>query len=172
MSTAGFGEDIIVNFDDATNGVHAYLVNGNSNQSAADGFNTLDQGKHYGVFAPGGQTVDIRMDYNNGGTPDPDRRIIYRDDATDNLAIGGWERLSGLLNSDSSIDSVYAYNTKPGQFTTAVLNPASSYPVLSSADPGSALNFAAGDQEVLIDNDFNFVQNTGIFTIEFWDACR
>ena len=169
LRTDQFGEDINIEYQDATGGIHGYLVAGNPNQLQANGFNDLDQGKYYGVFAPNGQRVTLRMDYNNGSY-DPDRRIVYRDDATDHAAVGGWERLSGLINSDLTNDSIFAYNVTQGEFSTATLNPPSSYPILGDTDPGSALDFDGFDDQILVpDQDhLNFIQNTGIYTIEAW----
>ncbi|WP_425389492.1 LamG-like jellyroll fold domain-containing protein [Ekhidna sp.] len=163
LNTAQFGEDINVYYDDATGGIHGYVVQGNPNQLQADGFDDLDQGKYYGVFAPGGQKVDLRMDYN--GANDPQRRIVYRKDATDNAASGGWERLSGLINTSDVADSVFAYNVPTGEVSTAVLNPPSSYPVLSNSDPGSALSFDGVDDYVQSPSD---LLNHSEGTIEAW----
>lgn len=169
LSTSAFGEDIILNVDNATNGVHGYLIAGPPDQTAADGFNTLDQTKYYGVFAPGNPKVDIRMDYNNGGSPDVQRRIVYRTDATDNAASGGWERVSGLINSDPTTDSVYAYNVIPGEFTTATLNPPSSYPVLGDTDPGSAMDFDGTDDYIEISHNESLnLDFDDAFSIEAW----
>ena len=167
LNTAQFGEDINVHFNDASGGIHAYLVAGNPNQVQADGFTDLDQGKYYGIFAPGGQKVTIRMDYNNGGSYDPDRRIVYRTDASDNAAIGGWERLSGLINSDVSNDSIFAYNVAQGEVSTALLNPPSTYPVLGDTDPGSALVFDGVDGYVHVPDADN-LRIANAITIEAW----
>ncbi|WP_436514338.1 LamG-like jellyroll fold domain-containing protein [Ekhidna sp. To15] len=167
LNTAQFGEDINVHYQDATGGIHGYLVEGDPNQLQADGFNNLDQGKYFGVFAPGGQKVDLRMDYNNGGSYDPDRRIVYRTDATDNAAVGGWERLSGLINSDVSNDSIFAYNVQQGEVSTATLNPPSSYPTLGDTDPGSALDFDGLDDQIDLGNIAS-LSETDAFTIEGW----
>ncbi len=167
LSTSAFGEDIILNVDDASQGVHGYLIGGAPDQTAANGFNALDQTRYYGVFAPGNPKVDVRMDYNNGGSPDTNRRILYRKDATDNAPVGGWERVSGLINSDPTTDSVYAYNVAPGEFTTATLNPPSSYPILSAADPGSALDFDGTDDQIDLGN-ISSLSETDAFTIEGW----
>lgn len=167
LNTAQFGEDINIYFDDATGGIHGYVVQGNPNQVQADGFDDLDQGKYYGVFAPGGQKVEIRMDYNNGGTYDPDRRIVYRTDATDNAAVGGWERLSGLINSEVTTDSIFAFHVPQGEVSTATLNPSSTYPVLSDTDPGTALVFDGSTQYVQLPT-IPIDPSTDQFTVELW----
>ncbi len=168
LNTAQFGEDINVHYQDASNGIHGYLVAGAPNQVQVNGYDDLSQGKYYGVFAPG-QKVEIRMDYNNGGSYDPDRRIVYRTDATDTAAVGGWERLSGLINSDVSSDSIFAYNVPTGEVAVATLNPPSTYPVLSDTDPGSALNFDGVNDHVTISHsealDFEF---DDAFSLEAW----
>ncbi|MEP0985692.1 LamG-like jellyroll fold domain-containing protein, partial [Ekhidna sp.] len=165
LNTAQFGEDINVYYDDATGGIHGYVVQGNPNQLQAAGFNNLDQGKYYGVFAPSGQKVDIHMDYNTGN--DTNRRIVYRKDALDTAAVGGWERLSGLLNAPDYVDSVYAFNVPAGEVTTAVLNPPSSYPVLGSTDAGDALSFDGVDGYVDVSHDSDLSIATSV-TIEAW----
>ena len=165
LNTAQFGEDINIYYDDATGGIHGYLVGGPPNQIQAAGFNNLDQPKYYGVFAPSGQKVDIHMDYNTGN--DTNRRIVYRKDALDTAAVGGWERLSGLLNTSDLVDSVYAFNVPAGEVTTAVLNPPSSYPMLGSTDAGDALSFDGVDGYVDVTHDSDLSIATSI-TIEAW----
>ncbi|WP_370088103.1 LamG-like jellyroll fold domain-containing protein [Ekhidna sp.] len=158
-------DDVVVEIDDASSGFHIYYVAGTPNQTLADGFNAITETKYYGVFAPG-KTVDVRMDYNNGGSSDPNKRILYRENAADNAASGGWERLSGLINNDPAIDSLYAFNVPSGEFTIADLATPSSYPNLTANDPGDALDFDGSSQYVQgpdlsgkIDSDF---------TIEAW----
>ncbi|WP_089354861.1 LamG-like jellyroll fold domain-containing protein [Ekhidna lutea] len=163
LNTGQFGEDINVYYDDATGGIHGYVVQGNPNQLQADGFNNLDQGKYYGVFAPAGQKVDLHMDYSGGN--DTNRRIVYRKDATDTAAVGGWERLSGLLNTSDVVDSVFAFNVPSGEVTTAVLNPPSSYPLLGTTDPGDALDFDGVDDHVVVDDIFDAIDS---LSIEVW----
>lgn len=167
LNTAQFGEDINVHYQDASNGIHGYLVGGAPNQVQVDGYDDLSQGKYYGVFAPG-QKVEIRMDYNNGGTFDPDRRIVYRTDASDTAAVGGWERLSGLINSDVSNDSIFAYNVPTGEVAVATLNPPSTYPALGDTDPGTALDFAGDPQFVSIAGPPLGANNSGSYTVEAW----
>ncbi|MEO9482732.1 MAG: LamG-like jellyroll fold domain-containing protein [Ekhidna sp.] len=169
LNTAQFGEDINVHYQDATGGIHGYLVAGDPNQLQANGFNNLDQGKYFGVFAPGGQKVELRMDYNNGGSYDPDRRIVYRTDATDNAAVGGWERLSGLLNSDVTNDSIFAYQVPQGEVSTATLNPPSSYPILGDTDPGSAMDFDGTDDYMSVPHSESLnLEFDDPFSIEAW----
>ncbi|MEQ9466760.1 MAG: LamG-like jellyroll fold domain-containing protein [Ekhidna sp.] len=158
-------DDVVVEIDDASNGFHIYYVGGTPNQDQAAGFNTITETKYYGVFAPG-QTVDIRMDYNNGGSQDPDKRILYRENGADNAASGGWERLSGLLNNDPAIDSLYAFNVPSGEITITDLAVPSSYPLLGATDPGSALDFDGTDDYVQGPDLTEKI--TGDFTLEAW----
>lgn len=158
-------DDVVVEIDDASNGFHIYYVAGTPNQDQADGFSTITAPNFYGVFAPG-QTVDIRMDYNNGGSQDPDKRILYRENGADNAASGGWERLSGLLNNDPTTDSLYAFNVPSGQIVIADLATPSTYPLIVSNDPGDALDFDGTSQYVQGPDLTGKI--TGDFTLEAW----
>ncbi|MEO1253793.1 MAG: LamG-like jellyroll fold domain-containing protein, partial [Bacteroidota bacterium] len=137
-------DPVIISWDDASGGVHAYINNNNSNQPAASGFLPLTDDKYYGVFAPG-QELLIQQGYTDE-TNEASRRIIFRDNNADNDSDGGWERLSGLNNTDVVNNNIFAFNA-PGvmEFYTSVVDPPSTYPILGEFDPGTAMDFDGTD---------------------------
>ncbi|GAB4240337.1 MAG: hypothetical protein Tsb0034_16740 [Ekhidna sp.] len=159
-------EPIKLEWEDGTNGVHIYANFVAPNQTNVGAFENLTDQKYYGVFAPG-QKVNIRYQYSDQ-TNEASRRLIYRDNNADNSPTLGWERLSGLINTDVATDSIVAFNA-PGtlEFYTSVLNPLSTYPNLGASDPGDALNFDGIDDEVVTTRDLG-IEGSQPRSLELW----
>ncbi|MEM6642513.1 MAG: LamG-like jellyroll fold domain-containing protein [Bacteroidota bacterium] len=164
------GEPLKVNYADATNGVHLYANFTLPNQTAVEGFQPLTEAKYFGVFSSEPQNVTIELAYSDQSN-EAGRRLIFRDNNADNAASGGWERLSGRLNTITAVDSIIAYNVPSNiEFFTAVQDPIVSYPDLSPIDPGSALDFSdlGNNKFVALENELYTAGVLEPFSVEMW----